>query len=62
VCAAVVGRLGATVDAAELRRFLEDQRIARQKVPEEFRILDDLPRTASGKVQKFRLVADWPIG
>jgi acyl-CoA synthetase (AMP-forming)/AMP-acid ligase II len=60
VCAAVVARSGVTVDGAELRRFLEDQRIARQKVPEEIRVLDDLPRTASGKVQKFRLVADWP--
>jgi acyl-CoA synthetase (AMP-forming)/AMP-acid ligase II len=58
VCAAVVGRDGA-VDVAQLRTFLENHRIAKQKIPEEFRVVDDLPRTAAGKVQKFRLVAAW---
>ena len=58
VCAAIVGRSDG-VDVAALRAWLESQRIARQKVPEEFRVMDDLPRTPSGKVQKFRLVADW---
>jgi len=29
--------------------------LARQKWPEELRVVDDLPRTASGKVQKFVL-------
>jgi non-ribosomal peptide synthetase component E (peptide arylation enzyme) len=29
--------------------------LARQKCPEELRFVDDFPRTASGKVQKFVL-------
>jgi acyl-CoA synthetase (AMP-forming)/AMP-acid ligase II len=29
--------------------------MARQKIPERLLLLDELPRNASGKVQKFRL-------
>ena len=29
--------------------------MARQKWPEEVRVVDDFPRTASGKVQKFKV-------
>lgn len=59
VCAAVILRPGAAVTEAELRDFLESRRIARQKIPEQFRFPEQLPRTAAGKVQKFRLIADW---
>ena len=31
--------------------------MARQKWPEELRLVDDFPRTASGKVQKFKVRA-----
>ena len=46
-------------DPGELRAFLEAQRIARQKIPEEFLVVDELPRTPAGKVQKFLLVERW---
>ena len=39
----------------DVRRALQDAGLARQKWPEELRVVEDLPRTASGKVQKFVL-------
>ncbi len=54
-CAVVVPRPGATVDLAGIVAFLETQSIARQKFPERLEIVDELPRTPTGKVQKFRL-------
>ncbi len=39
----------------ELRAHFEQVGIARQKWPEELRVVDDFPRTASGKVQKYLL-------
>ena len=47
---------GATApDLERLRAHLEQAGLARQKWPEEIHIVEDFPRTASGKVQKFRL-------
>ena len=63
VCAAIVARdRHAAADPADLRSFLEAQRIARQKIPEEFLVVDELPRTPAGKVQKFLLVERWEDG
>ena len=63
VCAAIVARdRHATADPGELRSFLEAQRIARQKIPEDFLVVDELPRTPAGKVQKFLLVERWEDG
>jgi non-ribosomal peptide synthetase component E (peptide arylation enzyme) len=45
-------------DAPELpavRTHLQEAGLARQKWPEELRVVDELPRTASGKIQKFVL-------
>jgi acyl-CoA synthetase (AMP-forming)/AMP-acid ligase II len=42
-------------DLAAVRAHLEAAGLARQKWPEELRTVDDLPRTPSGKVQKFVL-------
>jgi non-ribosomal peptide synthetase component E (peptide arylation enzyme) len=38
-----------------VRAHLERAGLARQKWPEELHVVDDFPRTASGKVQKFVL-------
>jgi acyl-CoA synthetase len=38
-----------------IRAHLEAEGLARQKWPEEVRAVDDFPRTASGKIQKFEL-------
>jgi acyl-CoA synthetase len=51
-------RMQAGQDAPDLpavRAHLEGAGLARQKWPEELRVVDDLPRTPSGKVQKFVL-------
>jgi len=44
---------GLTLD--QMKRFLEEQRMTKQYWPEALNILDDFPRTPSGKIQKFRL-------
>jgi acyl-CoA synthetase len=49
-------RPGATApDLERLRAHLEQAGLARPKWPEEVQVVEDFPRTASGKVQKFRL-------
>lgn len=55
-CAVVVPQAGAEVELDELTSWLaEHHRIAVQKLPERLQLMDELPRTASGKVQKFKL-------
>jgi len=59
--AVVVAAPGLTPGAAELEAFLR-RRLAAYKVPRRWVFVDDLPRTATGKIQKHvvrgRLVAD----
>jgi acyl-CoA synthetase (AMP-forming)/AMP-acid ligase II len=52
VCAFVICATGQTVDVAILASWLEKAGLARQKFPERVELVDSLPRTASGKVQK----------
>jgi long-chain acyl-CoA synthetase len=47
----VIGEEGATLDAGELRSFCKEH-VANYKVPKVIEIVDDLPRTPSGKVLK----------
>jgi len=55
-CAFVRLRPGAaSPDLDGVRARLAAAGLARQKWPEELRVVDDLPRTASGKVKKFEL-------
>ncbi len=49
------GSEGAAPDLEAVRTHLQAAGLARQKWPEELRIVDELPRTPSGKVQKFVL-------
>ncbi len=51
-CAFIIPRDGQTIDLAEIRRFLDDEGLARQKFPEHVVLVDDLPRVPSGKVKK----------
>ena len=55
VCAFVVPDGGVEPDLATLVAYLEEHRIAKQKFPERVEVVDELPKTASGKVQKFVL-------
>lgn len=51
-CAFVIPRAGQAIDMAEMRRFLDESGLARQKFPEHLELVDDLPRVPSGKVKK----------
>ncbi|TQJ56315.1 AMP-binding protein [Streptomyces sp. SLBN-115] len=61
VVAFAVLRPGARRDAEALRAFLKEE-LAPYKCPREFLFLDALPRTATGKLQRFRLRTDGHIG
>lgn len=54
-CAFVVPEPGAAPTLEQLGHFLLNKRIAIQKLPERLEIVHELPKTQSGKVQKFRL-------
>ena len=57
-CAFVRLQPGAAApDLPTVRRHLEAAGLARPKWPEELRIVDDFPRTASGKIKKYALRA-----
>ncbi len=57
-CAYVVLREGASLDFAQLCRFLELKRIARFKLPERLELVKALPTTAVGKISKKDLRED----
>jgi acyl-CoA synthetase (AMP-forming)/AMP-acid ligase II len=48
----VVLRAGRTLQLEELTQFLEEAKLARQKFPERLVVVEDLPRTSTGKVLK----------
>ncbi len=54
-CAFVTLREGAKLTFDDMVAFLKDQKVAMQYIPERLEILPDLPRTPSGKIQKFKL-------
>ncbi|ARP41334.1 Putative acyl-CoA synthetase YngI [Geobacillus thermodenitrificans] len=43
------------ITLTEMRKFLEGKGVAKQYWPEHIEIVDEFPRTPSGKIQKFRL-------
>jgi len=57
VCAVVVTRPGSSFDVAEARAHFAAAGVARQKTPEVVMLMDELPRTPSGKVRKDALRA-----
>ena len=53
VCAVVIAAPGAAApDLESVARFTDERGLARQKIPEKLVLVDDLPRTPSGKVRK----------
>jgi cyclohexanecarboxylate-CoA ligase len=54
-CAFVLPRAGRTLSFEEMRRFLEGQRVTPAYLPERLVVLDAMPTTPAGKVQKFAL-------
>jgi len=54
-CAFVTTKPGATVTLSDVNTFLSAQHVSKNYLPERLEVLAELPRTASGKIQKFRL-------
>jgi fatty-acyl-CoA synthase len=54
ICAWIIPREGAQIDAKALKDFCRGQ-IARYKIPRYFRFVDGFPMTISGKVQKYKM-------
>ncbi len=54
-CAFVTLRQGQSLTLKELIAFLEGKKVAKQYLPERLEVIPALPKTPSGKVQKFRL-------
>lgn len=54
-CAFIVPKAGRTFSFQEMVRFLDSQHLAKQYYPERIEVRDQLPSTASGKIQKFAL-------
>ena len=56
-CAYVVPSTGMTPTLEQLCEYLAERNLAKQKYPERLELIDELPRTPAGKVQKFALRA-----
>jgi 3-phosphoshikimate 1-carboxyvinyltransferase len=54
-CVFVAPRAGRALDLPSLRIFLDERRVAKQYWPERLELLEELPKTASGKIQKYLL-------
>ena len=50
----MVLKAGASADEAELQRFVKD-RLAPYKYPRAIEFIAELPKTATGKIQRFKL-------
>jgi cyclohexanecarboxylate-CoA ligase len=54
-CAVVVTKPGQSFDMPTLVDYLKEQKVAIQYIPERLELLDAMPATPSGKIQKFKL-------
>lgn len=57
-CAYVTVKEGTTLAFEEMTSFLKEHKMAVQYIPERLEIVAELPRTPSGKIQKFKLRED----
>jgi cyclohexanecarboxylate-CoA ligase len=54
-CAFIRLREGESLTLADITHYLSEHRMARQYMPEKLELVSELPRTPSGKIQKFKL-------
>ena len=54
-CACVVLREGASLTLTDVSGYMAENTVAKNYWPERIEVLDALPKTPSGKVQKFKL-------
>lgn len=55
VAAFIAPKPGQTISFDDIRTYLDGLQVAKQYFPEKIEIVEDLPRTPSGKIQKFKL-------
>jgi cyclohexanecarboxylate-CoA ligase len=48
-------RSGEALTLQDLLAYLDQQKVTKHYFPERLEVLTEMPRTASGKIQKFRL-------
>jgi non-ribosomal peptide synthetase component E (peptide arylation enzyme) len=61
-CACVVLEGASQLDFATVIARLKASGLATYKLPEQLEVIDEIPRTASGKIQKHRLVERLAVG
>jgi len=61
-CACIVTRSDASIEFSEMNTYLSDRGVAKFKLPEYIAVLNSIPMTPSGKIQKFRLRDDIVAG
>ena len=54
-CAFVSLNPGESLSFEDMRAYLEECRLAKNYWPERLEVIDEFPRTPSGKIQKFKL-------
>jgi cyclohexanecarboxylate-CoA ligase len=54
-CAVVVLKPGHSLTLADIVSFMKEKQVAMQYIPERLEIMDAMPTTPSGKIQKFKL-------
>jgi len=54
-CAVVVPKPGQTLELADMVEYLKSQKVALQYIPERLVVMEAMPATPSGKIQKFKL-------
>ena len=54
-CAFIVPRAESAIDLDAVQNYLRDCKMAKQFWPERVEVVSELPRTPSGKIQKFKL-------
>lgn len=54
-CAFVVLRPGQTLSLSDLQVYMQQSKVAKQYWPEKLLVIDQMPATPSGKIQKFKL-------
>ena len=54
-CAVIVPKPGQSIDLTEVVRYLKEQHVALQYIPERLQVRQAMPSTPSGKIQKFKL-------
>ena len=54
-CAFVVLKPGAALSLPEVQRYMHDAKVAKQYWPERLKVIEQMPLTPTGKIQKFKL-------